>query len=116
MTREPPIACSLSGDELPERLAEMRAIGRDALLSVSAEGVLRFRADEETRARLEAIIAAESSCCPFLSFDLREQAGALVLTIAAPDGAGSLAFDLVEAFAAEVDTALDIGSRCCARD
>jgi len=105
MTTEPVIACSLSSDELPERLAEVRAIGRDALLSVSAEGVLRFRADDRTRARLEAIIAAESSCCPFLSFDLREHAGALVLTVAAPDGAEPLAFDLVNAFAAEAEAA-----------
>jgi hypothetical protein len=101
MTTEPVIACSLSGADLPERLGELRAIGRDALLSISAEGVLRFRADERTRARLEAVIAAESSCCPFLSFDLRDQAGALLLTIAAPDGAEPLAFDLVNAFAAE---------------
>jgi hypothetical protein len=105
MTREPVIACSLSSDELPERLAEVRAIGRDALLSVGAEGVLRFRADEGTRARLEAIIAAESSCCAFLSFDLRERGGALLLTIAAPDGAEPLAFDLVNAFAAEAGAA-----------
>jgi hypothetical protein len=101
MTTEPVIACSLSGEELPQRRAELSAIGRDALLSVSVEGVLRFQADERTRARLQAIIAAESSCCPFLSFELREQTGALLLTIAAPDGAEPLAFDLVNAFAAE---------------
>jgi hypothetical protein len=105
MTTEPVIACSLSGEDLPQRLAELRALGRDALMSVSAEGVLRFRADERTRARLEAIIAAESSCCPFLSFELREHTGALLLTIAAPDGAEPLAFDLVNAFAAEAGPA-----------
>jgi hypothetical protein len=105
MTTEPVIACALSSDELPERLADVRAIGRDALLSVSAEGVLRFRVDEGTRARLEAIIAAESSCCPFLSFDLREQGGALLLTIGAPDDAEPLAFDLVNAFAGEAGPA-----------
>jgi hypothetical protein len=105
MSTEPVIACSLSSGELPERLAELRALGRDALLSVSAEGVLRFRADKGTRARLEAIVAAESGCCPFLSFDLREQAGALVLTITAPDGAEPLALDLVNAFAAEAGAA-----------
>jgi hypothetical protein len=105
MTTEPLIACSLSGEELPQRLAELRALGRDALLSVSAGGVLRFRADERTRGRLEAIIAAESICCPFLSFELREQTGALLLTIAAPDGAEPLAFDLVNAFAAEAGPA-----------
>ena len=60
MDPETPIACSLSSDELPARLAELGAIGRDALLSVSPDGALRFRADPGIRARLEAVIAAES--------------------------------------------------------
>jgi hypothetical protein len=101
MTSDPQIACSLSADELPKRLAEIRAIGRDSLLAVSPEGALRFRADQATRARLEAVIAAESACCSFLDFDLRERNGELVLTIAAPEGAEPLAFDLVNAFAGD---------------
>jgi hypothetical protein len=105
MSTDTPIACSLSSSELSQRLDELSAIGREALLSVGADGVLRFRADEQTRARLEAIIAAESRCCSLLSFDLREQAGALLLTISAPAGAEPLALDLVNAFAAEVDVA-----------
>lgn len=99
------IACSLSAAELPGRLAEISAVGKDALLSVSSDGALRFRADETTRRRLEAIIAAESLCCPFLSFDLGEYAGALVLTIDAADGAEPLARDLVDAFASEAKAA-----------
>jgi hypothetical protein len=99
------IACSLSGDELPERLAELGAIGKDALLSVSPGGALRFRADAATRERLEAVIAAESRCCSFVSFDLGERAGELVLTIGAPEGAEPLAFDLVNAFAAGTEAA-----------
>lgn len=102
MTHRSPIACSLSADELPGRLAEIRAVGKDALLSVSSDGALRFRADETTRRRLEAIIAAESLCCSFLSFDLRKHAGALVLSVTTPEGAEPLARDLVHAFAAEV--------------
>jgi len=39
-------------------------------------------------------------CCPFLTFDLRERAGELLLTITAPDGAEPLARELVGAFAA----------------
>ena len=105
MDRDAPIACSLSNDELPERLAELEAIGRDALLSVSPDGALRFRADPAIRARLEAVIAAESRCCSFLNFDLREQAGELVLRIGAPEGAEPLAFDLVNAFAAGKEAA-----------
>ena len=105
MDTDAPIACSLSSDELPERLAELEAIGRDALLSVDPDGTLRFRADAATRERLEAVIAAESRCCAFLNFDLRDQANELVLRIGAPEGAEPLAFDLVEAFAAGKEAA-----------
>jgi hypothetical protein len=99
MTTDAPIACSLSADELPKRLAEMTAIGKDALLSVSPDGTLRFRGDDETRERLEGIIAAESQCCSFLRFGLTEDADALVLSVTAPEGAEPLAWDLVNAFA-----------------
>jgi hypothetical protein len=99
MTPETPIACSLSADELPRRLAEMRAIGRKSLLSVDPEGTLRFRADDATRRRLRDVIAAESRCCGFLGLDLREDRGGLTLTITAPEGAEPLASDLVDAFA-----------------
>lgn len=101
MTKDTPIACSLSADELPERLAEMSAIGRDALLGVTQEGALRFRADQPTRQRLESIVAAESQCCSFLAFELVEVSGELVLTVTAPAGAEPIAQDLVNAFAAD---------------
>jgi hypothetical protein len=101
MTPETPIACSLSAAELPRRLAQMSAIGRDALLSVSRDGAMRFRNEGTIRERLEAIVAAESECCSFLSFDLAKSSGELVLTIRAPEGAEPVARDLVEAFAAE---------------
>lgn len=101
MTTDTPVACSLSAEEMPKRLAEMRAIGNDALLSVTPEGTLRFRADQSTRDRLEAIIAAESQCCAFLRFDLSEESDELTLIITAPEGAERLALDLVNAFAAD---------------
>lgn len=99
MALVPPIACSLDADERLTRLAEIRAIGDDALLSEGPDGALRFRRDEATRARLETMIAAESRCCSFLSFDLQEAADELVLRISAPEGAEPLAADLVNAFA-----------------
>lgn len=105
MTTEPRIACSLSTDELPKRLAEMAAIGRESLLSVRPEGVLRFRGDRAVREYLEAIIAAESECCSFLGFELHEDAGELVLTVTAPEGAEPLAVDIVNAFGREANAA-----------
>jgi hypothetical protein len=105
MSTETPIACSLGAAGLPQRLAQMGSIGRDALLSVSPEGLMRFRNDETTRGRLEAIIAAESQCCSFLRFDLAERSGELVLSISAPEAAEPLARDIVDAFAAEAKAA-----------
>jgi hypothetical protein len=101
MSTEPPIACSLTAAELPRRLAEMEAIGRDALLAASATGrraTLRFRPDAQTRHRLEAIVVAESLCCPFLDLALAEEDDALVLSVTAPAGAEPVLDDLVAAF------------------
>jgi len=98
MNSDTPIACSLSATDLSARLAEMKRLGQDALLSVDGAGTLRFRANGDTRARLEAIVAAEAECCPFLDLNLREEANELLLTIAAPEGAEPIAADLIEAF------------------
>jgi hypothetical protein len=94
-----PIACSLGADELADRLTQIRALGRDALLGVSPEGGLRFRAGDGVRERLEAIIAAESRCCPFLGFELADQGDELVLSVTAPEGAEPIAQELVAQFA-----------------
>lgn len=99
MTPDLPIACSLDAEEHQDRIRQIRAVGRDALLSVSPEGSLHFRADEATRKRLHDIIAAESRCCPFLGLDMSEAGAELVLTVSAPDGAEPLALDLIDAFA-----------------
>ena len=97
--RDLPLACSLDAPALAERLAEMRALGRDALIAAEPESVVRFRATPETRRRLERIVAAEAECCAFLGLDLREQDGELRLTISAPEGAEPVAAGMVEAFA-----------------
>ena len=100
-----PIVCSLDADELEQRLAEIGAVGADALRDVQSlpgEAILRFAAGEETRERLEAIVAAEARCCAFMSFDLCEEPGAIVMRISAPDGAELVLDDLVGAFSGEV--------------
>ena len=98
MDSDTPIACTLSAAGLSARVAEMKRLGRDALLSADGAGALRFRANGDTTARLEAIVAAEAECCPFLDMDLREEAGALVLEIRAPQGADPVVAEMVSAF------------------
>jgi hypothetical protein len=95
------IACSLGADELPARLREIRAIGEAALLDSevsAASAVLRFSADADVRQRLEAIVAAESRCCAFMTFDLRDEGGRLALRIEAPEDAQAALEQLAAAF------------------
>jgi hypothetical protein len=101
MDNDLPIACSLGAAALTQRLAEMRALGRAALLGVEpgrGRTSLYFAADEETRARLKEIVAAEAACCAFLRLTLADEATRIVLTIEAPEGAELVVDDLVAAF------------------
>jgi hypothetical protein len=98
-----PIACTLTGDELPRRMAEIRALARAALISVErgeARATLHFRAGAATREELERIVAAESRCCSFLELRLSDRRAALRLEIAAPPGAEPVLHELVDQFAA----------------
>jgi len=101
MPTEIPIACTLTAAQMPQRLAEIRAIGQAALLSAEtteSDATLRFRAGADTRTRVEAIVAAESKCCAFLRFDLTDEPRALVLNIRAPEGGEPVLHQLVTAF------------------
>jgi hypothetical protein len=101
MPSDLPIACSLDSTELSERLTEISAIGRAALIDVEtrpARAILRFTPSTSTRRRLDAIVAAESRCCAFLRLDLHEASDAIVLTIDAPTDAALVVDELVCAF------------------
>ena len=87
-----------------ERVSEMRAIGRDALLSVEAAhsaALLHFRDSAAVRERLETIIAAEAECCAFLGFTLTDAPDVLVLTVRAPEAGRQVVHELAAAFSGE---------------
>ncbi len=101
MTDLEPVACSLSAGVLQRRLASIAEIGTDGLIGKEpgdGHHVLRFRADDTTRKRLEELVAAEAECCSFLDLTLTERTGELVLTIAAPDEGQPLADAVALAF------------------
>jgi hypothetical protein len=101
MTDPLPIACTLAPDELPERLAEIRAVSREALCDKAVAGtraVLSFDPAPGVRERLAAIVAAEARCCAFLAMTLAEGAGGIALTIDAPPDAAPVLAELVAAF------------------
>jgi hypothetical protein len=100
MTAEPergeesPIACNLGAGDLSARRLALAELGRASLLRADrADGrhELRFRGDAGTRAALEAIVAAEAECCPFLALSIVESGGELTLSIEAPEGGEEIA-------------------------
>jgi arsenite methyltransferase len=104
----PPIACSLEPGALADRLAEISAVGAQALIganSRSRPARLRFRAGADVRGRLAAIVAAEARCCPFLDLRLADEDDGTVLLIDAPPGAEPIVDDLVAAFGGQRSTA-----------
>jgi hypothetical protein len=87
---ELPIACTLTAGAMPARLALIDALGADGLLdrTRTATGMrvrLLDRPDIEQRTR--ALVAAESTCCAFLDFELERANGDLVLDISGPEDA-----------------------------
>ena len=108
MSSRLPIACTLSADERPARLAELSAVGRQ-LSSAEVEGsraVLRFTGGPDTAERLAAVVAAESQCCAFLTFELADDGPNVTLTVKAPAGTEPLLHDFVGTFRGEPPTAL----------
>ena len=101
MSRPLPIACTLSARDMESRIAELRALGGDGLLSVTesaGRAELRFRPDPDVRRRVETAAAAEAECCAFLDFRVEGEPGATLLTITAPGGGAEAIGVLVEAF------------------
>jgi hypothetical protein len=108
MTKDKPVACSLGASALEQRLAAIADIGAESLVSRETRGdqrLLRFRSSSKTRRRLEGIVAAEAECCSFLDLSLTEKDGELVLSIAAPEAGQSIADELAETFATNLEPA-----------
>src|SRR5215204_1043370 len=85
-----PIACTLSPAEMEAREALIEALSADGLLDrhETDRGLrIRLRDAPGIEQRTRELIAAESSCCAFLEFDLRRDGQALVLDVSGPPGA-----------------------------
>jgi hypothetical protein len=86
-----PVACSLSPDEMADRTAFIDRLVADAFLGQDEirGGVRsRFRYTSDVGRRVGELIAAEASCCAFLTFAVTRQEGELWLEITgAPEAA-----------------------------
>jgi hypothetical protein len=96
---DPPIACTLSAAELPERLTWIRQVTARSLRAYQLHGAtLHLTYAREAYAELERIVASERQCCGFLRFDLRDAQGMVELTIEAPAEAAADARWLFDEF------------------
>ena len=100
MPVETPIACTLSQADLPKRLADARALGAGALVGVEARGPYAKLFFGGERGRIEQLVAAETQCCSFLTFELSETANGLELEIRTPEGGEPVLRSLVAAIVA----------------
>ena len=84
-----PDACTLPTDDRPLRLAEFDGLLHDALRGVDrlSAGHLRLRLDGRAEPVARDLIARESDCCSFFTFDLaRPDTDVLTLDIRVPAG------------------------------
>jgi mercuric ion transport protein len=92
------VACFLDGQAYRTRVARIHALMDQALIArerLETSVRMRFHTDAGVEAHLEALIALERECCPFLVFALEKRPDEMVLTISGPESAAAL---LDEAF------------------
>ena len=85
------IACSLTAADHRQRLADLDQLTRDARLDREPiAGGTRLTFAVSARGRVEAFVAAEAECCPFLAFDLRIDGDRVVLDVTGPEEAAPI--------------------------
>ena len=93
---EEPIACSLDGPGMADRLTEFRDLFADGLVGRdrTAEGIrFRFRATDAIERRVRDLARRENECCPFFRFTITVADGEVLWDASAPDDAGPVLDD-----------------------
>jgi Cd2+/Zn2+-exporting ATPase len=82
----PLVACSLDRADQQQRLADWaELLGQARTREETSDGVrYAFAGDDELKPRVEALAAAEHSCCSFLGFEIAEAGDELEVTVTAP--------------------------------
>ncbi|MBT2511279.1 MerR family transcriptional regulator [Streptomyces sp. ISL-98] len=99
--REEPVACTLDASKFSERTEQwQRLAGKATRREEIRDGLrLTFPTTPELAAEMASLAAAEQECCSFFDFTLHLTPAELVLTVRAPEAAGSLLADLFGAMA-----------------
>lgn len=95
MSNETPIACTLSAADRTARIASARELGERALVGVEVHdrtALLRFQGGREA---VDALVAAERTCCGFFEFRATRDGENTELEIRTPEGGEPLLRALV---------------------
>ena len=106
MAQETPIACTLSGEDRPARIALARKLGERALVGLEVRdrrALLRFQGERE---RVDDLVAGESECCGFFEFATTWKGEETELEIRTPVGGEPLLRGLVAGIVAGWDGGL----------
>ena len=79
-----PVACTLGVADGADQVRRWTELNSRSLVRRSREAeerLLVYRADDPTRAELEALVSTERTCCAFLGWQVEEQDGELRLRI-----------------------------------
>jgi DNA-binding transcriptional MerR regulator len=90
---EQPIACSLTGEGMADRVAAWRSVTEGAVRT-EFPGGLRLALPADRSAAVAELAAAERRCCPFFDFRLRFGDEMIELEVRAPADAADLLTDL----------------------
>ena len=88
-------SCDLPADELGDRIAAWKDLGREALTRTASEGRILTTYPSTVRDRLTYLIEAEAQCCPFLVFDVREVGETLEVEVTYPPEFGAMVSTVV---------------------
>jgi DNA-binding transcriptional MerR regulator len=89
---DPPIACTLESEAIPDRLAEWQAVlDRAVSRTTATDGALRVEFDDPIHlSELARLVAAEQHCCAFFSFTITVDVRGIALEVRASDGASDI--------------------------
>jgi hypothetical protein len=112
-TSSQPIACTLTGQSLQDRITWIAQLARDALRSHERDDLtLHLRYASAAVDRVRQLVREERACCAFLAFELCEHPDELLLTITAPEAARDVAGVLFEHFTA-IGSGAETGNCAC---
>jgi hypothetical protein len=92
-----PIACTLTAEELPDRIDEWRTFMASSVVDTERPAGTRLRLrlepSERTLVRAADLAQRERACCGFFDFSIDVQTDALWLVVRVPDEAAGILDD-----------------------